>query len=318
MLEQDLLWARMPDFAKLLLIDFFHRERRSEDIPSIEERAKAFGRCRKVVMDAEAWLEANGYLLVARPRGGRCNVYVVAFPAIPEGHADRAAFVAESLKVTQVEGDLSHDSLLSRVTNRDSAHARATSKQDSIPESNTKTHGLPTENGAASPCLKESPDSKPTLEDHWQAFLAAYPKRSGSRENAKGRLRFLTLLKEGLDPDLLVSSARRYADWAAATGNAGTEFVKQIPTFLNGSCWLEDWEIPLEAWSVPIGRGARPPGCPRGGQREGGALPVQRNLRGIIETWMKPGLPPGVSAREYADELGRMCQEDRANGQLRF
>jgi len=80
----------------------------------------------------------------------------------------------------------------------------------------------------------------------WERFLSVYPKRSGDRGVAKGRDKFLSLLKSGKDPEPIISGVERYAKYCQARGIVGTEYVKQIPSFLSGSCWLEEFALPKE------------------------------------------------------------------------
>ncbi len=78
-------------------------------------------------------------------------------------------------------------------------------------------------------------------EGHWQRFLATYPKRSGDRGMSAGRDKFQRLLRDGEDPAAIQAGVERYAAWAKAEGKVGTSYVKQIPTFLNGRAWEEEW-----------------------------------------------------------------------------
>src|SRR5207245_867400 len=55
------------------------------------------------------------------------------------------------------------------------------------------------------------------------------------------------LVRAGEDGEAILAGVVRYAAWTEATGNAGTEFVKQIPTFLNGRFWCEEWTLPAPA-----------------------------------------------------------------------
>lgn len=91
----------------------------------------------------------------------------------------------------------------------------------------------------------------PTPEDHWHEFVSAYPKRLGDLGKAKGREKFLRLLKAGVEPERIVSGANRYRQLLIATGKNGTEYVKQIPTFLNSRAWEEEFE-------VDVGRNGKP------------------------------------------------------------
>lgn len=77
----------------------------------------------------------------------------------------------------------------------------------------------------------------------WTEFCRRYPKRSGSLNKAQAKGKFLALHKLGMGKQML-DGARRYSDWATATGKAGTELVAQMTTWLNGRRWEEDWDIP--------------------------------------------------------------------------
>ena len=80
----------------------------------------------------------------------------------------------------------------------------------------------------------------------WEIFRSLYPKRSGSLEWAKGEQKFAALVKAGTDPNTIIEGCRRYREWCDATSKTGTEMVKQVPTFLNGKCWLESFDIPAD------------------------------------------------------------------------
>lgn len=86
----------------------------------------------------------------------------------------------------------------------------------------------------------------------WQEFVAAYPARNGDRGLAKGRLIFDRLVASGTDSAALLEGVRRYRAWCDATGRSGTDYVKQIPTFLNGRFWEEEYELPTV--TVPVVR----------------------------------------------------------------
>lgn len=85
------------------------------------------------------------------------------------------------------------------------------------------------------------------LADAWASFLTTYPKRSGDRGTSKGQEKFRALLKSGIDVQEILDGVTRYARYCQERGIVGTEYVKQIPTFLNGKAWLEDFSLP----SVP-------------------------------------------------------------------
>lgn len=82
-LDEQLLWD--PDLRpleKLVLIDFFHRERRGCPVPGIISRAPLFGVTRETLGLAEKALERRGFL-IREQAVGRPLLYLAAYPAIP-------------------------------------------------------------------------------------------------------------------------------------------------------------------------------------------------------------------------------------------
>lgn len=98
------------------------------------------------------------------------------------------------------------------------------------------------------------PKKREGQDEDWARFCAAYPKRSGDLGKAKGRVTFLALVRSGTDPERIIDGARRYSEFEKVIGKWGTEFVKQIPTFLNGRAWEEDFDPP----PTPVPRNGRP------------------------------------------------------------
>jgi len=78
----------------------------------------------------------------------------------------------------------------------------------------------------------------------WLDFCEAYPKRSGDLNKSKGRVSFGARVREGATPGDIVAGARRYKSFCDLTGKTGTEYVKQMTSFLNQRCWLEIWNAP--------------------------------------------------------------------------
>ncbi|GGF82151.1 hypothetical protein GCM10007301_47840 [Azorhizobium oxalatiphilum] len=67
----------------------------------------------------------------------------------------------------------------------------------------------------------------------FEDFRSAYPKRDGGQDWQKAAERFARLVKNGVDPQLLISSAKAYAK--AESRIIGTAYVKMAATFLSGS-----------------------------------------------------------------------------------
>lgn len=106
-----------------------------------------------------------------------------------------------------------------------------------------------------SPCSPPGDEKPKTLDlvvesheaDPWIGFVEAYPRRAGDLGKAKAETAFRRLVKQGVDPGRIVDGAKRYAVYCEATGRAKTEYVKQMPTFLNGKGWEEEFELPDES-----------------------------------------------------------------------
>ena len=67
-----------------------------------------------------------------------------------------------------------------------------------------------------------------------------YPKRDGDLLKAKAREKLKPLLKQGLGPAVF-EGLERYRQWCDKSATTGTQFVKQMPTWLNNRCWEEDY-----------------------------------------------------------------------------
>ena len=77
----------------------------------------------------------------------------------------------------------------------------------------------------------------------WDEFCEAYPKRSGSLNKADAKKKFDSLAK-GEPPTDIIEGAKRYCEWAKATGKFGTELIAQMTTWLNQRRWEEVYDAP--------------------------------------------------------------------------
>lgn len=75
----------------------------------------------------------------------------------------------------------------------------------------------------------------------WDEFCSIYPKRNGALNKAKAQEKFKHLAR---DHPAILQGVRNYRGWADATGKTGTQFIKQMDSWLNGRLWLEDYQIP--------------------------------------------------------------------------
>lgn len=107
---------------------------------------------------------------------------------------------------------------------------------------------------AAEPSCTGKQDYSSDFETAWQA----YPKRAGGNSKASAFKAWKARLKEGVSPADMQAGVTRYAAYVSATGNAGSQFVKQAATFFGPDRHFE------ESWQAPSING--------GGRRN--ALPV--------------------------------------------
>lgn len=87
------------------------------------------------------------------------------------------------------------------------------------------------------------------LRRQFKVILDAYPQRPGDSPR-DGYLAFLERVRQGATPAEILEGVRRYAAYCVATDKIGTDFVKQLRTFLGKSRYY------LEPWTVPRAAGA--------------------------------------------------------------
>jgi hypothetical protein len=96
----------------------------------------------------------------------------------------------------------------------------------------------------------------PTTTAEFEALWNEYPQRNGSNPKHKALSAWNARCKEGHTPEEMLTGVQRYAAWCQATGKIGTEFVKQVSTFLGPEKgFTEVWDLPIADLS------------PRNGQR---------------------------------------------------
>lgn len=136
------------------------------------------------------------------------------------------------------------------------AKAEAKGKQNCTPSPSPSPSPYPVPSASEEANKLASPP-KTEIAECFQQFRSLYPKRSGSLEWAKGEQKFVALVKAGTDPNTIIEGCRRYRSWCDATSKTGTEMVKQVPTFLNGKCWLESFDLPEISVNGKAGESSR-------------------------------------------------------------
>lgn len=80
---------------------------------------------------------------------------------------------------------------------------------------------------ASAPARSARQEYSPEFEQAWQE----YPKRAGGNSKSAAFKAWKARLREGIKPEVMLDGVKRYAAWVRATGNTGTQFVKQAATF---------------------------------------------------------------------------------------
>ncbi|MDM4989824.1 helix-turn-helix domain-containing protein [Escherichia coli] len=94
---------------------------------------------------------------------------------------------------------------------------------------------------ASAPASSARQEYSPEFEQAWQE----YPKRAGGNSKSAAFKAWKARLREGIKPETMLDGVRRYAAWVRATGNTGTQFVKQAATFFGPDRHFEDfWQQP--------------------------------------------------------------------------
>lgn len=94
---------------------------------------------------------------------------------------------------------------------------------------------------AAEPSRNAKQEYSPEFETAWKA----YPKRAGGNPKPSAWKHWKARLKEGVTPDDMLAGVQRYAAYCRATGNTGTQFVKQATTFFGPDRHFDEtWQAP--------------------------------------------------------------------------
>jgi len=92
--------------------------------------------------------------------------------------------------------------------------------RDQIPEKKTRT-------------AKVAVAHDEKFEEAWQA----YPRRDGGNPKAPAAKRFLSAVKAGAEPQMIIDGVKRFA--VAEVRNIGTPFIPQMVKWLNDQRWLD-------------------------------------------------------------------------------
>ncbi|WP_116341461.1 hypothetical protein [Enterobacter cloacae] len=140
-----------------------------------------------------------------------------------------------------------------------SASIHTVDYQETTQKINTENTPLGASAEADTPKMKSSTDYSPAFEEAWRA----YPKRAGGNSKAAAWKAWKARIKDGVNTEAMLAGVNRYAGYVRATGNAGTQYVKQAATFFGPDRHFE------ESWQAPsVAVSGRPGGLPVSGFSE--------------------------------------------------
>lgn len=106
----------------------------------------------------------------------------------------------------------------------------------------------PRHNGGLKAHMPEARGQIPEKKDsavapRFDEFWLAYPSRSGPNPKKPASQRYASAIQHGVDPDLIIGAAKRYAD-AIRLAKTDLKFVAQAVTWLNQERWNDQPKLP--------------------------------------------------------------------------
>lgn len=109
-------------------------------------------------------------------------------------------------------------------------------------------------------------EGRPSARDWFDEFWQAYPERDGDNPRLPAKLKFDALVKTGVDPELMIAGAKRYADKAREKQQIGTQYIAHALKWLSDQRWADiaavayvaaersdqpnekDWDAAVKRW----------------------------------------------------------------------
>lgn len=118
----------------------------------------------------------------------------------------------------------------------------------------------PKYNGSSDNDSEKNGSAKESYSNEFEQAWQAYPKRAGGNSKSAAWKAWKARIKDGVTTEEMLAGVNRYAGYIRATGNAGTQYVKQTATFFGPDRHFE------ESWQAPSGAvSGRPGGLPVSG-----------------------------------------------------
>jgi hypothetical protein len=101
------------------------------------------------------------------------------------------------------------------------------------------------------PELILSGDQHRPVDEAFDRFWKAYPRRDGANPKQPARDKFARWVRKGAAPDVLIKAAEAYRRQCEASGQIGTPYVAQAQTWLNQQRWQVDDAPPDDDGDYP-------------------------------------------------------------------
>jgi uncharacterized protein YdaU (DUF1376 family) len=114
-------------------------------------------------------------------------------------------------------------------------------------ESNTESTSIESVTLGKKPSLNHA-----KYKSDYETLYSHYPKRDGNTAKAEGLEIYITLIKSSTaSAEEILAGAIRYKEWATYSEKIGTQYVKQISSWLRKKGWEEDYEHTKEiSWTA--------------------------------------------------------------------
>jgi hypothetical protein len=148
-------------------------------------------------------------------------------------------------------------------------------------------------------------EAPPDVRDWFEEFWKEYPARDGDNPKLPAKLKFEALVKTGVDPDLIIAGAKRYAAKAREKQQVGTQYIAHALKWLGEQRWADVAAVAFLA-----------------GERA--ADPQPKDWLGGVQRWMAneshwprwAGPVPGATACRCPPDILIQCGVDPESGML--
>ncbi|EFD5437906.1 helix-turn-helix domain-containing protein [Escherichia coli] len=218
--------------------------------PGVETICRQLGLGESTVRTAISELEADGWLTrQSRRKGNRntSNLYHLnadRLEQLARTERDKVAELKQQRRLSVLR-DPSDSGKNTRLTLQNLTPDPQGLKHEPPVNSKHEPQDIGASADASAPARSARQEYSPEFEQAWQE----YPKRAGGNSKSAAFKAWKARIREGIKPETMLDGVKRYAAWVRATGNTGTQFVKQAATFFGPDRHFEDY------WQQPAAHG---------------------------------------------------------------